>query len=175
MNPGRNEALANRPFIGPSGTLLHTLLRPLPPVPTYLTNAARCSTPGFDPTDAHYRACAPYLLQDLRTLTAHHGPLTILCLGTPATQQLHRLAHLKRPKVTAAFSHQGTTLTLSPDADPLPVVCFFAYHPAAILRDPTLSATTRDHFRLVHDHLLGLIATPSRPHLVPPAPPDHSP
>lgn len=89
--PGREEERAGRPFVGPAGRNLDTLLAEagLPRDRVYITNLVKYRP--FDvrgenrsPTAAESRRALPYLLDELKIL----APRVVVCLGLSAAKAL---------------------------------------------------------------------------------------
>jgi len=155
--PGFHETVNLAPFVGPSGHLLRTCYidpkdsRPLlwrftDVADVYLTNAVRCRPPANrSPNATERKACRAFLAGDVSELSRAYARVTILCVGTTATQAVLGM------KVTAAFRNQGAWATI---AD-LPVRVFSTWHPAVLLprRDPSRALSVCDHLQLLDDHL----------------------
>lgn len=180
QNPGYEEDLRSEPFVGPSGRILRDAyilgsgLNTLASV--YLTNAARCRTPGnTPPTRAHYKACMPYTRRDLASLATVHQILYVCTLGAPATAAFFKdLVHEKgNVSLSEAFTRAGLKYWL-PDLS-LSVVFFATYHPAYILRDRKHIHAVNGHLTLLADTIRGTAPLPSSPTLIPPRNPHWSP
>ena len=133
--PGDEEDLAGRPFVGPAGKLLRELLREagIDAARVYLTNAVkhfRYEPRGKrrlhkTPAQRHVDACRYWLEAELATLR----PAVIVALGATA---LYALTGRKQ----AIGEARGQVLRGS-DGPPL----IATYHPAAVLRAPHASAS----------------------------------
>lgn len=115
QNPGYHEDTRATPFIGKSGELLQGPYLSGVSLPSlcsiFVTNTARCyHRDGDGPSNAHYRACRPYLFDDIRALLPHCSRLFILCLGAPATTHTYALLGIPRVTLTSSFTHQARTL-----------------------------------------------------------------
>lgn len=141
--PGDNEDLEGRPFIGPAGQLLDDVLRTvgIPREQVYVTNAVKHFK--FEPRgtrrlhakpDAReMNACRPWLEAEIETIK----PKMIVCLGATAAQTLMGPAF----RVTRS---RGIEITGQPWAPWM----MATIHPSAILRipDPTMREAARQEF-----------------------------
>ena len=126
--PGDQEDLAGRPFVGPAGQVLDAALRAagIPRERIYLTNAVkhfRFEPRGKKrihqrPTASQIRACKPWVAAELETIR----PRVIVCLGATAALSLIG----SRFRISAERGRWVTTHW----ADAL----MATHHPAAILR-----------------------------------------
>lgn len=156
--PAREECLQGKPFVGESGQLLDRWLTScqLRGVEVFLGNVVRCPRGATTLTAKHWHACRRYLDQDLDViLRLFSGRLTILCLGTTATQALLGF------KLTATFHRQGQPLELSYQSGlnrrKVQVPVFSTYHPAYLLpgRNTAAADAVADHLNLLCHHLSG--------------------
>ena len=128
--PGNDEDLAGRPFVGPAGLLLRTLLEEagLPAAQVYITNAVKhfyFQLRGKrrihkTPLQRHVAACHEWLEREL----AQIKPGVIVTLGTTA------LAAVLGRRI-AIVEARGRALHLPSGTAIVPT-----YHPSAILRAP---------------------------------------
>jgi len=140
--PGDQEDLQGRPFVGPAGKLLHQVLSDigLAQDKVYISNAVkhfRFEPRGKRrihqrPTNEQIRACRPWLESEIQTLR----PAMIVCLGAVAARALlgpnFRLTQTR-----------GEVLT---DNDFAPWV-MATYHPSALLRaDDAIKAQMQEDF-----------------------------
>lgn len=141
--PGDDEDLAGRPFVGPAGKLLRELLHEagIDAARVYLTNAVkhfRYEPRGKrrlhkTPAQQHVDACRRWLEAELAAL----APVVIVALGATA---LYALTGRKQPigeaRGRVLRGNDGPTLIAT-------------YHPAAVLRapDPSARSTLRDALR----------------------------
>jgi len=146
INPGRQEDLENRPFIGPSGQKLKYALQQAGIHRAFLTNAYGCFS---DPTDKEYAsACAPYLEEEIEAVR----PQWIFALGNIPLQRLTgrgRVLALQGKEQWSA-KYQAWILALA--------------HPAAILHnmggDPAWQADVMRYGRLIRGELQPPPSTP---------------
>ena len=144
--PGDQEDLAGRPFVGPSGKLLDTALEDagIDRGKVYVTNAVKHFKwergPGKrrihkKPNDAEIRACNPWLANELEVL----APRVIVCLGATAAQALlgktFRVTK-SRGKPLHPWGNDGALVIAT-------------VHPSAVLRAPSdqRAAAQRDFMK----------------------------
>jgi len=166
QNPGYNEDLAGKPFVGKTGYVLHKSYIDGVSIPSladiYFANAARC-TSDHDPKPATYRACIRHTLADIQRIAPlHPPPLYILTLGAPATTHTWSLASIST-SLSESFSKQGTPAKVEGH----PVLLFSTFHPAAVLRSFNLIHAVSGHLQILLDHLTDNAPTPSTPTIVP--------
>lgn len=156
--PGREEDLAAKPFVGPSGLFLHRIyigaLALQDHADIYLTNACRCRpVKNATPTRSQINRCQPHLLADIHLLQQHYADLTILCVGSAATHSVLGCT------LDAAFRRQGKPQEWgwAGTESLLPVPVFATFHPANLLpgRQANRLAPIKDHLALLHAHLSG--------------------
>ena len=146
--PGHEEDLAGRPFVGPAGRLLDRALARagLDRSRLYVTNAVKHFKWKKDrsggkrriherPAQSDVEACRPWLEQELWLIR----PEVIVCLGVTAARSV-----LKR-RVTISAS-RGEPLT-SPEG----YRTFVTIHPSAILRVPDEKNREAEEHRLADD------------------------
>ena len=143
--PGDQEDLAGKPFVGPAGRVLEEALAAagVDSAHVYLTNAVKhfkWEPRGkrrlhAKPRLSEIQACEPWLEAELSRIR----PRVVVCLGTPAAR-----AVLGRPVTIAA--HRGRVLSTV-----LVPVVFVTAHPSAILRAPDSASRARGRAQLVAD------------------------
>lgn len=139
QGPGENEDASGRPFVGRAGDLLNEWLRKigLNRDEVWITNVTRClPPPGRLPRTHEIRACAPYLLEEIRII----NPQVVCPLGNMALRVLLG----KSAKIQEV---QG---------EAIPQEKYFLFplvHPAAVLRRPDLSDTAMVHVRALKEFL----------------------
>jgi DNA polymerase len=144
--PGNQEDLERKPFVGPAGALLDELLgrAGIPREEVYVTNAVK----HFKwvrsgkirlhqkPNATEVRACRPWLEAEIKAVQ----PRVVLCLGT-----------------TAASSVFGRTVTLTKARGmvfrdlPLAPAVMVTWHPSAALRAPSAEDRARKKEQLYQD------------------------
>ena len=143
--PGNDEDLAGRPFVGPAGLLLRSLLGEagLPAAQVYITNAVKhfyFQLRGKrrihkTPLQRHVAACHDWLEREL----AQVDPIVIVTLGATALA-----AVLGRRLAIAEARDRELQL-----ASGTPVVA--TYHPSAVLRTPDEASRARLRATLLAD------------------------
>ena len=147
--PGDEEDLRGRPFVGPAGKLFDRALAELglDRRAMYVTNTVKHFK--FEqrgkvrlhsrPAPAEQQACRPWLLQELATVR----PDVVVCLGAIAAQaMLGKRFHLMRQRGTWHGLDDGTRVLAT-------------VHPAWVLRQPTPAARESAYQTFVADlHLL---------------------
>jgi DNA polymerase len=140
--PGDQEDLTGKPFVGPAGRLLDEVLLEvgIPREQVYVTNAVKHFkwTPRgkrrlhAKPTSRETAACRPWLEMEIRSVQAD----MIVCLGATAAQSLlgskFRITQQRGEVLKTEFAHW----------------LMATWHPSAILRapDPLARAAMRDEF-----------------------------
>lgn len=143
--PGDQEDLAGKPFVGPAGQVLEEALSAagVDPASVYLTNAVKhfkWEPRGkrrlhAKPRLSEIQACEPWLEAELSRIR----PRVVVCLGTTAAR-----AVLGRPVTIAANRGHALSTELVP-------AVFVTAHPSAILRAPDSAARARGRAQLVAD------------------------
>lgn len=178
QNPGYDEDQQGAPFIGPSGSFLHTIYigRDLDDgtsvgprldkiASIYVSNTARCGTwGGYEPTDKQYRLCIPHLLPDLEAIIPTCSRLIVVLLGSHACDAFYRLLTSKPMSLKKSLDHAGTSLTLPSGRT---VQVYSTYHPAFLLRKQSALPEITDRLRLISDSVKGITPLPTHPHFVP--------
>jgi uracil-DNA glycosylase family protein len=142
--PGDQEDLAGKPFVGPAGRVLEEALvaAGLDPARVYLTNAVKHfkwiprgkRRLHAKPRLSEVLACRPWLGLEL----AKVRPRVIVCLGTTAAR-----AVLGRPAVIGKLRGQPLATENG--------TVFVTSHPSAILRAPDAASRERGRAQLVAD------------------------
>jgi DNA polymerase len=138
--PGDQEEIAGRPFVGPAGRLLDAALEEagIDRAKVFLTNAVKHfkyergakseRRIHKKPTDSEVRACHPWLLQEIRLVK----PRLIVALGATAAQSLlgkaFRVTKMRGEPMESAHAE----------------AIIATVHPSSILRAPS---DTRDEAR----------------------------
>jgi uracil-DNA glycosylase len=146
--PGHEEDLAGRPFVGPAGRLLDQALEraDLDRRRVYITNAVKHFKWTKDkaggkrrihdkPNQSEVEACHPWLEQELWLIR----PDALVCLGATAAQAIFR----RRMTISAS---RGQRLT-----SPMGIATFVTVHPSAILRIPDRASRDAELDRFVDD------------------------
>jgi len=119
--PGRVEVAMGKPFVGPSGELLHDVLQQLGLDKVFITNAALCYGGTAKEIILAAKCCHPRLVRELRIV----GAATVVALGNTACGSL-------LGNWTGISKARGRFIEMN-GWRVLPT-----YHPAAILRNPNL-------------------------------------
>lgn len=134
--PGRDEDIQGRPFVGKSGQLLDKILEACGfnrRENVYISNIIKCRPPGNRvPNEYEAETCMPYLLKQIDII----NPEIILLLGSTALKYMFG----QDKRITQIH---GTWLTWNKKLT-MPV-----YHPAAILRNPTLKREVWEDYKKV--------------------------
>jgi uracil-DNA glycosylase len=143
--PGNDEDIAGRPFVGPAGRVLTEAMHEagLERDHAYLTNAVKAFR--FEergkrrihqkPGSTHIAACRPWLDAEI----ANVKPKTIICLGATAAQSvLGRTVQIKAERGQDLRHASGARVIVT-------------YHPSAILRVPDAAAKAEMTQALVED------------------------
>jgi uracil-DNA glycosylase len=143
--PGDQEDLAGRPFVGPAGKLLDRALADagIDRGAVYVTNVVKhfkWEPRGKrrihkKPNAGEIAACRPWLNAEIQIVR----PRAIVCLGATASQALLGRAF----KVTA---HRGELLT-----SPLAPIVLATVHPSSLLRAPDDETRRRETERFIDD------------------------
>jgi uracil-DNA glycosylase family 4 len=137
--PGADEDLQGEPFVGRAGQLLNRMLAEvgLRREEVYIANVLKCRPPGNrDPLAEEVAQCLPYLRRQIEIIR----PKLLVCLGRIAAQALlDVLTPLNRLRGPVLEFH-GIPMLVT-------------YHPAAVLRTPSLyDAAISDLRRAVELH-----------------------
>jgi uracil-DNA glycosylase len=145
--PGNDEDLAGRPFVGPAGKLLRELLHEagITDARVFITNAVKHFYYELrgkrrihkTPLQRHVAACHVWLEQELASVR----PVVIVALGATA------LAAVLERKVSITAARAMTDLLHEPSS--IPVVA--TYHPSAVLRGPDPTARVQLRAALLED------------------------
>ena len=143
--PGNEEDLAGRPFVGPAGKVLMAALEEagLDRAQIYLTNAVKAFR--FEergkrrihqkPGASHIAACRPWLDAEI----ANVRPGRIVCLGATAAQSVFgRVTQIKAERGRTTQHASGAQIVVT-------------YHPSAILRTPDEAAKAEMMKALIAD------------------------
>lgn len=153
--PGDQEDLAGRPFVGPAGEVLNNALAEagIPRESLYITNAVKHFKYDMRgkrrlhqrPNQSEIEACRWWLGQELSLVR----PQVIVALGASAQQAL-----LKRSAPIAQARTTPLRLKMGAQA-------FVSYHPSAILRAPSAQEKARLFDYLVGDLVAAHAASPA--------------
>jgi uracil-DNA glycosylase family 4 len=134
--PGRDEDVQGRPFVGKSGQLLDKILAACGFTRedhVFISNIVRCRPPGNRiPLPDEAAVCMPWLLKQIELI----NPKILVLLGATALKYMAGPGH----RITR---EHGNWLNLQ-NRLAMPV-----YHPAALLRDPSLKRDTWEDFKKI--------------------------
>lgn len=134
--PGRDEDIQGRPFVGLSGQLLDKILIACGftrKEHIFISNIVKCRPPGNRvPTPAEASVCMPWLLSQIEII----NPVMLVLLGSTALKYMAGQDY----KITR---DHGTWISIQ-NRIAMPV-----YHPAALLRDPSLKRDTWEDFKKI--------------------------
>ncbi len=134
--PGRDEDIQGRPFVGMSGQLLDKILAACGftrDEHVFISNIVKCRPPGNRlPSDEEASLCMPWLLEQI----ALTDPQIMILLGATA------LKYMGGTGYRISRDH-GKVISLH-NRIAIPV-----YHPAALLRQPSLKRPTWEDFKII--------------------------
>ncbi len=134
--PGRDEDLQGRPFVGKSGQLLDKILEVCGfsrQQHLFISNIVKCRPPDNRiPTPAEAAVCMPWLINQIELI----NPGIMILLGATALKYMAGADY----KITR---DRGKWITCQGKLT-MPV-----YHPAALLRDPSLKRDTWEDFKKI--------------------------
>lgn len=134
--PGRDEDMQGRPFVGKSGQLLDKILAACGftrDEHVFISNIVKCRPPNNRiPTPQEASTCMPWLLKQIELI----NPKILILLGATALKYMagpeHRITH-----------ERGNWINWQ-NRLAMPV-----YHPAALLRDPSLKRNTWEDYKKI--------------------------
>lgn len=132
---GKQEDIEGTPFCGRSGKLLRELFKEadIKIENIYIANILKCRPPNNrDPFPEEIKACIPYLKQQIKDIK----PKIIIGIGRISSGRI-------KPGLKISKDH-GKIYTLKNGIIFMPI-----YHPAAILRNPTLRSKTLNDLKQV--------------------------
>jgi DNA polymerase len=134
--PGRDEDIQGRPFVGLSGQLLDKILAACGftrKEHVFMSNIVRCRPPGNRvPTPHEAAVCMPWLLKQIEII----NPKILILLGATALKYIAGDSYKITRDHGQWLDWQGRSA--------MPV-----YHPAALLRDPSLKRATWEDFKKI--------------------------
>lgn len=132
--PGRDEDLQGRPFVGRSGQLLDKILEACGftrEKHVFISNIVKCRPPeNRVPSPAEAEVCMPWLLNQIELIK----PGIMILLGATALKYMAG-AEYRITRDRGKWISSSGIMTM-------PV-----YHPAALLRDPSLKRDTWEDFK----------------------------
>ncbi len=140
--PGADEDRLGQPFVGRAGELLTKMLAAidLQRSSVYICNILKCRPPqNRDPAPDEIVACKPYLMKQLQLIR----PKIIVCLGRIAAQVLL--------ETTDSLSRLRGQIHRFNESE-----LHILYHPAALLRNPSLKRDAWEDLKRIQRSLLEL-------------------
>jgi DNA polymerase len=140
LGPGYHENLEGRPFVGSSGKLLDKLLKfaGWTRNQIYITNIIKSYLPENKATNMQIKTCTIYLDQQIDILK----PKIIILLGNIATKYIFQKYGFTLGSMSSLHGKVFTLSNLLMNTKIIPM-----YHPAAVLRNPTLKNTVEDDWK----------------------------
>jgi DNA polymerase len=133
--PGYHEDREGEAFVGRAGQLLTKILEAIGfgRDEVFITNVLKCRPPGnADPRPTQVAACEPYLISQIEMIR----PAVLVTLGRHAARTLLNNDSPMGAMRGRVFQYQGVPLVAT-------------YHPAALLRNPSLKRPTWEDVQLV--------------------------
>ncbi|HEY7470813.1 MAG TPA: uracil-DNA glycosylase [Gemmatimonadota bacterium] len=133
--PGYHEDQQGEAFVGRAGQLLTRILEAIgfSRDEVFITNVLKCRPPGnADPQPHQVAQCEPFLMRQIELI----DPLVILALGRHAARTLLRDDGSMSSLRGRIHRYEGVPLIAT-------------YHPAALLRNPTLKRPTWEDVQLL--------------------------
>ena len=138
--PGEKEDLQGEPFVGRAGKLLDKILKAIGynrRDKVFITNIVKCRPPdNRDPLPSEVEECSPYLIQQINLIK----PKIIVALGKVAGKTL-----IKKDIMLKEMRNKTHEFNFIP--------LRVTYHPAALLRNPSLKKDTWEDFKYIRDFL----------------------
>jgi len=138
--PGENEDIQGEPFVGRAGKLLDKILRAIGYNRTdnvFITNIVKCRPPdNRDPLPSEVEECLPFLIEQINIIK----PKIIVALGKIAGKTLIKKDIML--KEMRNDTHEFNSIPLR-----------VTYHPAALLRNPSLKKDAWEDFKYIRDFL----------------------
>lgn len=130
--PGAQEDIEGRPFIGRSGKLMDKMLAEagIEREAIFITSLLKCRPPeNRDPLPAEQELCEKWLKEQIRLL----NPRVIVCVGRISAMRLIR-RDFKVSKEHGVFYEKNGRVYMG------------MYHPAAVLRSPSLKQVAQEDY-----------------------------
>jgi DNA polymerase len=140
--PGAREDETGQAFVGPAGKLLDLLLATVGlsrEDSAYICNVLKCRPPGNrNPLPGEIEACTPFLTRQIEQIS----PEALLAVGAFSAQFLTGRDAAIGTLRGEVYSYQGVPLVVT-------------YHPAALLRNGSLTRPTWDDLQLLRQVMDG--------------------
>ena len=138
--PGEQEDLKGEPFIGRAGKLLDKILIAIGlnrNKDVFITNVVKCRPPNNrDPLPSEVEKCQPYLNKQISLI----NPILIVALGRVAAKTLLKLDLPLKDLRDKIHDYSGIPLRVT-------------YHPAALLRNPSLKKSAWEDFQWIQKYI----------------------
>ena len=141
--PGYEEDIQKKAFVGRAGKILDYLLETLNLTrnDVYITNIVKCKPPeNRDPEQKEIITCFSYLVRQLKIIK----PITIICLGKYACQEIFKLSKLPFSKIS---SMHGKSYKIKTSYGHAQIIA--SYHPAAALHNPNILKILKEDFKKI--------------------------
>tara|TARA_B100000287_G_scaffold274484_1_gene258491 strand:- start:3438 stop:4151 length:714 start_codon:yes stop_codon:yes gene_type:complete len=138
--PGKEEDSKGEPFVGKAGKLLDKILKAIGYFRdnnVFIANVVKCRPPeNRNPLLSEVEKCSPYLINQINLIK----PKLIVALGKVAGQTLIKKNMLIKEMRKKTFYYNEIPLIVT-------------YHPAALLRNPSLKVDAWEDFQNIRDLL----------------------
>ena len=138
--PGAEEDSQGEPFVGMAGILLDKILKAIGHIRgnnIFITNIVKCRPPeNRNPLQSEVEQCIPYLVKQINLIE----PKIIVALGKVAGQTLLKEKMLIKEMRKKTYKYNSIPLIIT-------------YHPAALLRNPSLKKDVWEDFQYIRDFL----------------------
>ena len=138
--PGEEEDSQGEPFVGKAGRLLDKILKAIGFIRSeniFIANIVKCRPPeNRNPLPSEVEQCAPYLINQINLIK----PKLIVALGKVAGQTLLKEKMLIREMRKKTYQYKSIPLIIT-------------YHPAALLRNPSLKKDVWEDFQYIRDFM----------------------
>ncbi len=138
--PGEEEDSSGEPFVGKAGKLLDKILKAIGYVRNdnvFIANIVKCRPPeNRNPLPSEIEKCTPYLFKQINLIK----PKLIVALGKVAGQTLLKENKLIKEMRNKTYQYHSIPLIVT-------------YHPAALLRNPSLKVDVWEDFQYIRDFI----------------------
>ena len=138
--PGEDEDSQGEPFVGKAGRLLDKILKAIGYIRgdnIFIANIVKCKTPeNRAPLPSEIEQCTPFLVNQINLIK----PKLIVALGKLAGQTLLKEKLLIREMRKKTYHYNSIPLRIT-------------YHPAALLRNPSLKKDVWQDFQYIRDFM----------------------
>tara|TARA_Y100001970_G_C13969472_1_gene717420 strand:+ start:232 stop:900 length:669 start_codon:yes stop_codon:yes gene_type:complete len=138
--PGEEEDSTGEPFVGKAGKLLDKILKAIGYVRDdniFIANIVKCRPPeNRNPLPSEVEKCTPYLVNQINLIK----PKLIVALGKVAGQTLLKQDLLIKEMRKHTYHYNDIPLIVT-------------YHPAALLRNPSLKIDVWEDFQYIRDFI----------------------